>query len=343
MSKILITGGCGYIGSHTIIDLLQHGYNVISVDNYINSTPDTLDQIEKVTGKRITNYPVDLCDDKELSEIFKENEISAIIHFAALKAVGESVQKPLVYYRNNISGIINLMDQAVKHDVKHFIFSSSCTVYGETNQLPVTEKTPQQKAESPYGYSKQVSEQIIIDAIKNRSMDAALLRYFNPAGAHDSNEIGESPINTPQNLVPIITEVAIGKREKLTIFGEDYDTRDGSCVRDYIHVMDLANAHTKALQWLEQQNLESGKYEVFNLGTGNGVTVKEAVKAFEDTTNKKLNYEIGKKRDGDVSAIYANYDKAKKLLNWEPTRDINSIMETAWNWEVKRTKEEGIN
>lgn len=339
MSKVLVTGGCGYIGSHAIVDLINEGYEVISVDNYLNSSPDTMVQIEKITSQKVKNYAVDLCNLDELEQIFRDEQIDSIIHFAALKAVGESVQKPIVYYRNNIAGIINLLDCAIKHDVKHFIFSSSCTVYGQAKELPVTELTEQQTAESPYGYSKQVCERIIIDSLKDKNMNAILLRYFNPAGAHESNLIGESPINPPLNLVPIITEVAIGKRESLTVFGDDYETKDGSCVRDYIHVMDLADAHTKSLKWLESKGLPFGEYETFNLGTGEGVTVLEAIQAFESVSEEKLNYSIGARRPGDISAIYANHTKAHDLLNWTPKRGIREIMQSAWNWEQKRSSE----
>lgn len=336
MAKVLITGGCGYIGSHTIIDLLEHQYECISVDNYLNSGPEVLEQIEKISGEKVKNYPVDLVDKPALETIFKEEEIFAVIHFAALKAVGESVEKPLIYYRNNIVGMINLMECCAKYHVNHLIFSSSCTVYGEAEILPVTEQTPIKRAESPYGYSKQVCERIIEDSVVNSNMNAALLRYFNPAGAHDSAEMGESPINPPLNLVPIITEVGIGAREKLTVFGKDYETRDGSCIRDYIHVMDLASAHTKALAFLESESMKKGEIESFNLGTGQGTTVLEAIKAFESASGEQLNYEINDRRAGDIPAMYANYEKAKQYLGWDPKRDINSIMSSAWAWEQKR-------
>ena len=339
MSKVLITGGCGYIGSHTIVDLIENGHDVISVDNYLNSDPIVIDHIEEITGKKIVNYPVDLVNSVDLEQVFKENDIKAVIHFAALKAVGESVDKPLLYYRNNISGMINLMESCLKHKVKHIIFSSSCTVYGESDDLPVTEETEIKRAESPYGYTKQVCERIIEDSLKNHEINGALLRYFNPAGAHESLKMGESPINPPLNLIPVITEVATGKREKLQIFGEDYDTRDGSCIRDYIHVMDLASAHTKALSFLEKGELAYGSTEVFNLGTGQGVSVKEAVHAFETVSEKKLHVELVPRRSGDIAAMYANYDKAKTMLEWEPKRNIVDIMKTAWAWEQKRREE----
>jgi UDP-glucose 4-epimerase len=336
MGKILVTGGCGYIGSHTIVDLLESGYECVSVDNYLNSDPSVLDQIEEITGKRVVNYPIDLVNREAVKEIFEKEDIYAIIHFAALKAVGESVEKPLIYYRNNIEGQINLMECALKNNIHHFIFSSSCTVYGQAKSLPVTEETPISSAESPYGYTKQVCERIITDCIKNKDINSCLLRYFNPAGAHESLKIGESPINPPQNLVPIITEVGIGNREKLSVFGADYETRDGSCVRDYIHVMDLADAHTKALQYLESQNVECGEVEVFNLGTGKGTTVLEAIHSYEEVSGNKLEYSVVDRRSGDVPAMFADYTKAKEKLGWDPKRGIKEIMNTAWGWEQKR-------
>lgn len=338
MGKIVITGGCGYIGSHTIVDLIENGYDCISIDNYLNSDPSVLDQIKEITGKTVKNYPVDLVNRKAVLEVFESEEIDSVIHFAALKAVGESVQKPLIYYRNNIEGQINLIEAALKKNVKHFIFSSSCTVYGYTESLPVTEDSPMNRAESPYGFSKQVCERIIVDSIRNNKMNACLLRYFNPAGAHESLKLGESPINPPLNLVPIITEVGIGNREKLSVFGSDYETRDGSCVRDYIHVMDLAEAHTKALQYLEKDNVEDGEAEVFNLGTGQGTTVLEAINSWEEVSGNCLNYTINERRDGDVPAMFADYSKAKEKLGWDPKRGIREIMDTAWGWEKVRNK-----
>lgn len=337
MAKVLVTGGCGYIGSHTIVDLLEHDYACVSIDNYLNSGPEVLDHVQEITGKQVKNHPVDLVDKQALETVFKEEDIYAIIHFAALKAVGESVEKPLLYYRNNVNGMINLMECAVKYHVKHIIFSSSCTVYGNAENLPVTENAPILRAESPYGFSKQVCERIIEDGIHNQPINATLLRYFNPAGAHESNALGESPVNPPLNLVPIITEVGIGNREKLTVFGNDYETRDGSCIRDYIHVQDLANAHTKALKYLENGSLKDGETDVFNLGTGEGTTVLEAIKAWESVSNETLNYEIIERRSGDIPAIFADYKKAREVLGWDPKRGIEDIMKTAWAWEQKRT------
>ena len=339
-NKVLVTGGCGYIGSHTIVDLLDNGFEVISVDNNINSDEQVLKDISAVTDKTVSNYQVDLCDLEKTKAIFRENpDLIGVIHFAALKSVGESVNKPLWYFNNNLSSLLNLLTCIKEFDVKHFIFSSSCSVYGNAKDLPVTEKTPFEEAESPYARTKQMGEHILKDFARvNPTFNLIPLRYFNPAGAHESGLIGESPINASTNLVPVITEVGIGKREKMTVLGSDYDTRDGSCIRDYIHVMDLANAHTKSLQFLIAGKNENN-FEVFNLGIGEGASVLEVIHAFEKVTNKKLNYELGPRRAGDGVAIYSNYKKAAKLLGWEPKRSIEDIMRTAWEWEKKRTGE----
>lgn len=338
MKKVLVTGGCGYIGSHTIVDLIDNGFEVISVDSNINSDLKPLESIKALTGKTVKNYTIDLCNLEKTKQLFAEqSDICGIIHFAALKSVGESVEKPLLYFQNNLNSLLNLLECAKIHQVNHFIFSSSCSVYGNAKDLPVTEDTAFEPAESPYARTKQIGEQILWDfARANKNMSIIPLRYFNPAGAHESALIGESPVNVSTNLVPVITEVAIGKREKLTVLGGDYETRDGSCIRDYIHVMDLANAHTKALEYLLRGDNEES-VEVFNLGIGNGVTVLEAVHAFEKVTNQKLNYEIGPRRPGDVVAIYSNYQKAADRLKWAPHRDIEAIMLTAWEWEKKRS------
>ncbi len=333
MGKILVTGGAGYIGSHTIVDLIENGYEVVSIDNFVNSYSSALDGIEKITNVKVKNYAIDLCNLEEVRKVFSaESDITGVIHFAALKAVGESVEKPALYFRNNIVGLINLVECSLNSNIRHFIFSSSCTVYGNVEILPVTESSPLQEAESPYGRTKQISEQIIADSFKQSKIDAILLRYFNPAGAHESNIIGEHSLKQALNLVPVITETASGKRDKTVVFGDQYDTRDGSCIRDYIHVMDLADAHTKALQFLEASKQEH-KVEVFNLGIGEGVSVLEAIKAFEKVSGLKLNYEIGPPRHGDVIAIYADYSKARKDLGWRPSKNIEDIMRTAWNWE----------
>lgn len=332
MSKILVTGGCGYIGSHTIVDLIKHGYEIVSVDNLINSKIEVYDNIKTITGVEVKHYEVDLCDEIALKAVFDENQdISGVIHFAALKAVGESVEMPVMYFRNNINGLINLVDCCIHSNVKNFIFSSSCTVYGNVDHLPCTEKSPIKEAESPYGRTKQISEMIIEDSFKPTDIKAINLRYFNPAGAHESNKLGEDPKKVALNLVPVITETALGLREKTVVFGDKYDTRDGSCIRDFIHVMDLADAHTKALQFLE--NSPNAKpLNVYNLGIGQGVTVLEAIHAFEKVSGVKLNFEIGPPRPGDVIAIYADYSKAREELGWNPSRNIEDIMETSWKW-----------
>ncbi len=337
--KVLVTGGCGYIGSHTIVDLLEHGFEVISIDNLSNADGSALDGIERITGKRVPNYCVDLCDLAATQRVFEAHpDIEGIVHFAALKQVGESVEQPLRYFHNNLNSLLHVVQCALRHGVEHFIFSSSCSVYGNAEELPVTEETPWQEAESPYARTKQMGEQILRDVARAHAhFKVVLLRYFNPAGAHESALIGEAPANPASNLVPVITETAIGKRREMVVFGDDYPTRDGSCIRDYIHVMDLANAHTRALQYLMEGRQESN-CEVFNVGIGQGVTVLEAIRAFEQVTGRKLNYRIGPRRPGDVVAIYADYEKAERLLGWRPRRQIEDIMRTAWQWEVARTQ-----
>lgn len=339
MQKVLVTGGCGYIGSHTIVDLIENGFEVVSVDNFLNSDRKPLASIKRITGKKVKNYNVDLSNLAKTRRIFREHpDFAGIIHFAALKSVGDSVNQPFLYFRNNMLSTLNLLQCAHEFGVKNFIFSSSCSVYGNADELPVTEKTPRREAESPYARTKQMGEDMIHDvALEARNTNFILLRYFNPCGAHESALIGESPINKAQNLVPVITETAVGKRESMTVFGNDYDTRDGSCIRDYIHVMDLANAHTKSLQYLAAAK-NKDQVEIFNLGIGEGATVLEVIKAFENSTGEKLNYEIGPRRAGDVIAIYSNFDAAREKLGWLPSRDINDIMKTAWAWEKKRSK-----
>ncbi|GAB5555392.1 MAG: UDP-glucose 4-epimerase GalE [Saprospiraceae bacterium] len=337
MKKVLVTGGTGYIGSHTIVDLVNHGFEVISIDDYSNSTSQALEGIKAITGKDIKNYTVDLKNLEATEKVFAEHpDLVGVIHFAAHKLVGESVEKPLTYFRNNLNSLMNIIDCMRKFDVENLIFSSSCSVYGNAKELPVTEDTPMREAESPYARTKQMGEQICVDvAHHEKDHNFVLLRYFNPAGAHHSALLGENPANAPSNLVPVITETAIGKRQKMTVFGADYDTRDGSCIRDYIHVMDLANAHTKSIQYLLEHRHQSN-LEVFNLGIGEGVSVLEAIEAFEKVSGQKLNYEIGPRRPGDVIAIYAQPDRAQKSLNWKPERDIEVIMGSAWAWEQKR-------
>jgi UDP-glucose 4-epimerase len=340
MTKILVTGGSGYIGSHTVVDLVENGYDVISVDNNSRSNPAVLKGIEKITGKPVKNYKVDLCNFDDTYAIFQENpDIKGIIHFAAYKAVGESVEKPLMYFENNLVSLINLLKCVQEFSIPWFVFSSSCTVYGNPDESMVTEETPPKPAASPYGYTKQMGEQILGEFQKASNMQTILLRYFNPVGAHPSAIIGELPVGRPQNLVPAITQTAIGKLPTMQVYGDDYPTRDGSCVRDYIHVCDIAHAHTLAIKYLEEGRNSSG-CEIFNLGTGNGVTVLEAIKAFEKVSGVKLNYEIGPRRPGDIVAIYANNDKAKSKLGWSPDRPLEEMMETAWKWELKLKHDE---
>ncbi len=342
MKKILVTGGCGYIGSHTIIDLIENGYEVISADNNSRSNPVILKGVEQITGKKIKNYKVDLCNFDDTCAIFQENkDISGIIHFAAYKAVGESVEEPLLYFENNLGSLVNLLKCAKEFNTPHFVFSSSCTVYGNPDKIPVTENTPQKPAESPYGLTKQMSEQMISEFAKIADTKCILLRYFNPAGAHPTAVIGEMPLGKPQNLVPVITQTAIGRIPKMVVFGNDYQTRDGSCIRDFIHVCDLANAHTLALQYLEQGRNEQ-QCEVFNIGSGNGISVLEAIRAFEKVSNSKLNYEIGPRRSGDVIAIFANNDLAKNKLGWEANFSLDEIMSTAWKWELRLKADETV-
>jgi UDP-glucose 4-epimerase len=342
MAKILVTGGCGYIGSHAIVDLIENGYEVLSVDNNKRSHPVILEGIQKITGKQIKNYKVDLCNFDDTFAIFQENEdIEGIIHFAAYKSVGESVEKPLMYFENNLFSLINLLKCVQEFHIPWFVFSSSCTVYGNPEEIPVTETTQPKPAESPYGYTKQMGEQIVNEFCKSSSTQCILLRYFNPVGAHPSAKIGEMPIGKPENLVPAITQTAIGKIPKMYVYGSDYPTRDGSCVRDYVHVCDIAHAHTLAIKYLEQGK-NSNICEVFNLGTGVGVTVLEAIRAFEKVSHIQLNYEMGTRRPGDVVAIYANNDLAKEILGWQPKYSLEEMMSTAWKWEQRLKADEKV-
>jgi UDP-glucose 4-epimerase len=335
MKKILVTGGCGYIGSHTIVDLIQHGYEVISADNNSRSNPEILNGVEKIIGRKIKNYHVDLCIFDDTHAIFQENpDIIGIIHFAAYKAVGESVENPLLYYYNNLNSLINILRCSEEFGVPNFVFSSSCTVYGNPDSSPVTEESPMKKAESPYGSTKQMGEEIVQQTANSNHIQSILLRYFNPVGAHPSGEIGEIPIGRPANLIPAITQTAIGKLPQMQVFGNDYPTRDGSCVRDYIHVSDIAHAHTLALDYLiaEKNNTNC---EIFNLGTGNGYTVLEVINTFEKVSTQKLNYTIAGRRPGDIIGIYANNEKARQILGWIPKYNLEDMMITAWNWELK--------
>lgn len=342
MAKILVTGGSGYIGSHTLVDLIENGFEVISVDNNSRSDASMLKGVEKITGKTVKNYKVDLCNFDDTFAIFQENsDIMGIIHFAAYKAVGESVEKPLMYFENNLYSLINLLKCVQEFHTPWFVFSSSCTVYGNPDEQMVTEETPLKPAASPYGYTKQMGEQILGEFRNSTDTQVILLRYFNPVGAHPSILIGEMPLGKPQNLVPAITQTAIGKLPKMTVFGNDYPTRDGSNIRDFIHVSDIANAHTLAIKYLQQCKNKSN-CEVFNLGTGNGVTVLEAIRSFENVSGVKLNYEIGPRRPGDVVAIYANNDRARNELGWDPKYSINEMMETAWKWELRLKEDEKL-
>ncbi len=342
MSKILVTGGCGYIGSHTIVDLIENGYEVISVDNNSRSNDNVLKGIEQITGEKVKNYKVDLCNFDDTFAIFQENEdITGIIHFAAYKSVGESVNKPLMYFENNLTSLINLLKCVQEFQTPHFVFSSSCSVYGNPDEIPVTEKTVPKPAESPYGYTKQMGEQIVHEFAKSSGTQSILLRYFNPAGAHPSIAIGEMPAGKPENLIPAITQTAIGRIPKLSVHGSDYPTRDGSCIRDYVHICDLANAHTLSLRYLEGEK-SSRVCEVFNLGSGNGVSVLEAIHAFEKVSGVKLNYELGPRRPGDVVAVYANNDLAKELLGWNPQFSLEDMLNTAWKWEIRVKADETV-
>jgi len=342
MVKILVTGGCGYIGSHTLVDLIENGYDVVSVDNNSRSHASMLERVEKITGQKIKNYKVDLCNFDDTFAIFQENtDIQGVIHFAAYKAVGESVEQPLMYFENNLYSLINLLKCVQDFEVPWFVFSSSCTVYGMPDTSPVTEATPPKPAESPYGYTKQMGEQIVNEFAKSSSTKCILLRYFNPVGAHPSAIIGEMPVGKPQNLFPAITQTAIGKLPGMIVYGDDYPTRDGSCVRDFIHVCDIAHAHTLALDYVAEGKNKSS-CEVFNLGSGNGVTVLEAIKAFERVNNIKLNYSIGPRRPGDVISIYASNDLAKKALGWEPKYSLDDMVATAWKWEQRLKADEKV-
>jgi UDP-glucose 4-epimerase len=337
--KILVTGGCGYIGSHTIVDLAENGFDLVSADSLVRATAAQLKGVARILGKPIKNHKADLCDKKKVNAIFeKEKNIVGVIHFAALKSVGESVHEPALYYRNNLDSLLNVLEACVSYNVPNFIFSSSCSVYGNTDVLPVTETTPLQKAESPYGHTKQIGEGMIEHFTKKyASLNAIILRYFNPAGAHPSGLIGENSWGKPIYLTPVMMEVMKGNIASMTVFGNDYDTRDGSCVRDFIHVMDLAKAHTACLNYLKNKKNESN-FEIFNVGIGEGVTVLEAINAYEKVTGQKLNYTIGERRAGDVIAIYSNYKKAAEKLGWQPQYGIEDIMQTAVNYENKRAK-----
>lgn len=341
MNKILVTGGAGYIGSHTITELINSGYDVISVDNYLNSALETYNRLKELTGKEIPYYNIDICDLQKLEVVFEENkDIVGIIHFAALKSVPDSVANPLFYYNNNNNSLTNILACCKKYGVENLIFSSSCSVYGNVKkeELPVFEDTQLYKAESPYANTKQMGEQIIENYCNSNATKVIALRYFNPVGAHESGMIGELPAKRVNNLVPLITQAAAGLRDKLTIFGNDWDTRDGSCIRDYIHVSDIADAHVKALDYLIQTNPEQN-FDIINLGSGNGVSVFEAIQAFEAATDVKVPYEVGARREGDVESIYSKPEKAEKLLGWKCQYNITDMMSSAWKWQQKIIEE----
>jgi UDP-glucose 4-epimerase len=331
--KILVTGGTGYIGSHTVVELQQAGYEVVIIDNFENSQPFIVDHIEKITGVRPHVERADLRDKAALYDVFKSySDIAAVIHFAAYKAVGESVAQPLKYYQNNIGGTANLLEVMQAHHVHEMVFSSSCTVYGDVANPLVDESAQVVKANSPYGNTKKICEEMLQDQTATANLRVVSLRYFNPVGAHDSALLGELPVGVPNNLVPFITQTAIGKRQKLTVFGDDYPTPDGTCIRDYIHVVDLAKAHVAAISYLKKQTASSG-YFVFNIGTGKGNSVIEVIRSFEKVSGTKLHYEIGARRAGDVVQIYAVCDKAKRELGWNALRNLDNCMQTAWQWE----------
>ena len=340
---ILVTGGTGFIGSHTTVELQQAGYDVVIVDNLSNSKIEVLDGIEKITGIRPAFEQVDLRDYDATEAVFKKYpQICGIIHFAASKAVGESVQLPLVYYRNNVVSLVNLLELMPSYYVKGIIFSSSCTVYGQPKpeNLPVTEEAPHQKATSPYGNTKEINEQIITDFIHSGApIKSIVLRYFNPIGAHPSAEIGELPNGVPNNLIPFVTQTAMGIRKELTIFGNDYDTPDGTCIRDYIYVVDLAKAHVCSMTRVLDKETEP--LEFFNVGTGNGYSTKEIVDSFERATGVKLNWKFGPRREGDIEKIWGNVDKANKILGWKAEANLDDVLATAWKWQVK-LREDGI-
>lgn len=334
MAKILVTGGLGFIGSHTVVELQNEGFEVVIIDDLSNSSEEVLNGITSITGIKPAFIKLDLKEKTKVQFFFKEhNDLQGVIHFAASKAVGESVEKPLLYYENNINTLVYVLQEMQNLETANFIFSSSCTVYGQADKMPITEDAPVKKAESPYGNTKQIGEEIIQDVCKiNSKFKGIALRYFNPIGAHNSSKIGELPIGVPQNLVPFITQTAIGLRERLSVFGDDYPTHDGTCIRDYIHVVDLAKAHVVALQrLLDSKN--NTNYETFNIGTGKGSSVLDVVKSFEKVSGQKLNYKITDRRAGDVIEAYANTEKANTILGWKAESSLDDALASAWKWE----------
>jgi UDP-glucose 4-epimerase len=334
--KILVAGGLGYIGSHTTIDLLNHGFEVVIADNEYNSYNTVIPEIENITGKKVKYYKLDLCNNEKVNNLFVLENFDGVIHFAALKAVGESMEKPFLYFNNNNNALLNVLEASHNTNIKAFVFSSSCTVYGDVKTSPVNEDTPMLEAASVYGRTKQMGEQIIRDISATVQFQSTLLRYFNPAGAHESGKVGENSKNPALNLIPVITETAIGKRTSFSVFGTDYDTRDGSCVRDYIHVMDLAHAHTLALKNILHNN-QKEKVSIYNLGIGQGISVLEAIHSFQKVTGIKPNYTISPRRAGDVEAIFCDYSHAKNQLGWIPKYNIDDIMKSAWLFEQNKS------
>ena len=335
MKKILVTGGLGFIGSHTVVELQQAGYEVAIIDNLYNSKIEVLDSITSITGIKPSYFNIDLRDKIAVEDFFNHNPIEGVIHFAASKAVGESVKNPLLYYENNISTLVYLLKEMKKHKLSNFIFSSSCTVYGQADELPITENAPTKPAESPYGNTKQIGEEIIKETCKANNFKAIALRYFNPIGAHETAFIGELPLGVPQNLIPFVTQTAAGIREELSVFGDDYPTKDGTAVRDYIHVVDLAKAHIAALERLLNNNNKK-EFEVFNVGTGTGSSVLEVIQAFEKVAKTKLNYKIVGRREGDITAAYADTSLAKIELGWKTEKTLEEALLAAWNWQLKQ-------
>ena len=335
MKKILVTGGLGFIGSHTVVELQQAGYEVIIIDNLYNSKIEVLDSITSITSIKPSYFNIDLRNKIAVEDFFKNNKIDGIIHFAASKAVGESVKNPLLYYENNISTLVYLLKEMKKYKLSNFIFSSSCTVYGQADELPITENAPTKPAESPYGNTKQIGEEIIKESCKANGLKAIALRYFNPIGAHKTALIGELPLGVPQNLIPFVTQTAAGIREELSVFGDDYPTKDGTAVRDYIHVVDLAKAHIAALERLLKNNNKKD-FEVFNVGTGTGSSVLEVIQAFEKVSKTKLNYKIVGRREGDITSAYADTTLAKVELGWETEKTLDEALLAAWQWQLKQ-------
>ena len=335
MKKILVTGGLGFIGSHTVVELQQAGYEVVIIDNLYNSKIEVLDSITSITSIKPSYFNIDLRNKIAVEDFFKNNKIDGIIHFAASKAVGESVKNPLLYYENNISTLVYLLKEMKKHKLSNFIFSSSCTVYGQADELPITENTPTKPAESPYGNTKQIGEEIIRESCKANGLKAIALRYFNPIGAHETANIGELPIGVPQNLIPFVTQTAAGIRKELSVFGDNYPTKDGTAVRDYIHVVDLAKAHIAALERLLKNNNKKD-FEVFNVGTGTGSSVLEVIQAFEKVSKTKLNYKIVGRREGDITSAYADTALAKVELGWETEKTLDEALLAAWQWQLKQ-------